>query len=74
MKNFKNISDVWVRFRAQDAGAVTIDFVVITAAIIGLTIAVLGAVGAGSVDLASDVGSTLSKFELWGIGGGPPIQ
>ncbi len=40
------------RFFADDAGAVTVDFVVITAAIVGLTIAVTASIASGADDLA----------------------
>ncbi|OWU71263.1 pilus assembly protein [Roseovarius sp. 22II1-1F6A] len=49
-------------FRNDEDGAVTVDWVVLTAAIVGLGIAVLTTVGGGinelSGDIASDVSST----------------
>ncbi len=51
-------------FRADDDGAVTVDWVVLTAAIVGLGIAVLLAVRGGTVDVANDIGSTLSSAEI----------
>jgi hypothetical protein len=39
---------------------VTVDWVVLTAAIVGLGIAVILAVRTGTVDMAGDIGSTLS--------------
>lgn len=39
-------------FRAEEAGAVTVDCVVLTAAIVGLGIAVAAAVASGTTDLA----------------------
>lgn len=47
-------------FRADEDGAVTVDWVVLTAAIVGLGIAVILAVRTGTVDMASDIGTTLS--------------
>ncbi len=48
-------------FRNDEDGAVTVDWVVLTAAIVGLGIAVLTTVGKGTVDrsttLATDIGS-----------------
>ena len=51
-------------FRADEDGAVTVDWVVLTAAIVGLGIAVLLAVRGGTVDMATDIGSTLSGADL----------
>ena len=51
-------------FRADEDGAVTVDWVVLTAAIVGLGIAVLLAVRGGTVDMASDIGSTLSSADI----------
>jgi Flp pilus assembly pilin Flp len=47
-------------FRAEEDGAVTVDWVVLTAAIVGLGIAVILAVRTGTVNMASDIGTTLS--------------
>lgn len=46
-------------FRADEDGAVTVDWVVLTAAIVGLGIAVLGTVRGGATDLAGDIGTEL---------------
>ncbi len=51
-------------FRADEDGAVTVDWVVLTAAIVGLGIAVLLAVRGGTVDMATDIGSTLSGADV----------
>ncbi len=51
-------------FRADEDGAVTVDWVVLTAAIVGLGIAVILAVRGGTMDMASDIGSTLSSAEI----------
>ena len=48
-------------FRADEDGAVTVDWVVLTAAIVGLGIAVLAAVKTGTVDMASDIGNGLQN-------------
>ena len=47
-------------FLKDESGAVTVDWVVLTAAIVGLGIAVLSTVGAGTTDLADKVSSHLS--------------
>ena len=51
-------------FRADEDGAVTVDWVVLTAAIVGLGIAVLLAVRGGTVDMATDIGNTLSSADV----------
>ncbi|MGR3436716.1 MAG: hypothetical protein ACU0CO_17810 [Shimia sp.] len=48
-------------FRADEAGAVTVDWVVLTAAIVGLGIAVLTTVSGGVQDLAGDINTQLEK-------------
>lgn len=48
-------------FRTEEDGAVTVDWVVLTAAIVGLGIAVILAVRSGTVNMASDIGTTLSN-------------
>lgn len=47
-------------FRADEDGAVTVDWVVLTAAIVGLGIAVLVSVSAGVNDLGTKISSELS--------------
>lgn len=47
------------RFRKDESGAVTVDWVVLTAAIVGLGIAVVVAVAPGLQDLASEISDTL---------------
>ena len=47
-------------FQRDEDGAVTVDWVVMTAAIVGLGIAVLTTVGGATDDYADDIGSYLS--------------
>ena len=47
-KLFKN-------FLADDSGAVTVDWVVLTAAIVGLGVAVMASVSAGTEEMSGDV-------------------
>ncbi len=47
-------------FRKDEDGAVTVDWVVLTAAIVGLGIATLAAVSNGVDDLSGDIESTLT--------------
>ncbi|MDF0596644.1 hypothetical protein [Psychromarinibacter halotolerans] len=49
------------RFRAEEDGAVTVDWVVLTAAIVGLGIAVLTTVGGATDDYGQTIGSHLSS-------------
>ncbi|MBT8410347.1 MAG: hypothetical protein KJP02_00945 [Octadecabacter sp.] len=48
------------RFRADEEGAVTVDWVVLTAAIVGLGIAVLTVIGEGTMTLSAKISSQLS--------------
>ncbi len=54
MKTFKN----------DEAGAVTVDWVVLTAAIVGLGIAVLATVSDGVENLSGDIDSQLSEQDI----------
>jgi Flp pilus assembly pilin Flp len=47
-------------FRNDEDGAVTVDWVVLTAAIVGLGIAVLSSVGTGTTALGNKISSNLS--------------
>ena len=48
-------------FRKDDSGAVTVDWVVLTAAIVGLGIAVLSSVSGGTKELGNKISSQLSN-------------
>ena len=55
------------QFRRDDeSGAVTVDWVVLTAAIVGLGIAVIYAVGPGVMGLASDISEGVSDSPVSG--------
>lgn len=45
-------------------GAVTVDWVVLTAAIVTLGVAVMLSVGGGTTDLADTVGNTVADYEI----------
>ena len=47
-------------FRADEDGAVTVDWVVLTAAIVGLGIAVITVIGDGTMALGEKISSQLS--------------
>ena len=51
-------------FLKDESGAVTVDWVVLTAAIVGLGIAVLTSVGGGTVTLADKVSSHMASKDV----------
>ena len=56
-------------FRADEDGAVTVDWVVLTAAIVGLGIAVVASIRGGTGNMASDVGTSLSAGTVANLSG-----
>ncbi|MDO6456371.1 Flp family type IVb pilin [Celeribacter halophilus] len=50
-------------FARDEDGAVTVDWVVLTAAIVGLGIAVMSAVGGGVTDLGSKIKTDLATMD-----------
>ena len=54
------LQNLFNRFKSDEDGAVTVDWVVLTAAIVGLGIAVLTTVGGATADYADTIGSHLS--------------
>ncbi|PHQ84158.1 MAG: hypothetical protein COB65_06235 [Thalassobium sp.] len=52
------------QFHTQDDGAITVDWVVLTAAIIGLALAIIATIGAGAVDHSNSVGNRLTSQEI----------
>lgn len=57
-------------FRKDENGAVTVDWVVLTAAIVGLGIAVLTSVGGGTTSLANKVSSHMASQDVTTTYGG----
>ncbi|WP_425092712.1 Flp family type IVb pilin [Tropicimonas sp. S265A] len=51
-------------FRNDEDGAVTVDWVVLTAAIVGLGIAVYGVVSGGINDLSTDIDTQLKTDQI----------
>ncbi len=51
-------------FRKDEDGAVTVDWVVLTAAIVGLGIATLAAVSGGVKDLSGDISTQLATSQI----------
>lgn len=50
----------FARFWADTEGAVTVDWVVLTAAIVGLAVAILVVVGAGTKEISQDVAQCIT--------------
>ena len=57
-------------FRNDEAGAVTVDWVVLTAAIVGLGLAVIASVRTGANSLATNISSSLSGASVGTLGNG----
>ena len=55
-------------FFADESGAVTVDWVVLTAAIVGLGLAVIASVRTGVGSLASDISTSLSGASVATLG------
>ncbi|MDO7560500.1 MAG: hypothetical protein MUR36_07145 [Paracoccaceae bacterium] len=51
-------------FRSDEDGAVTVDWVVLTAAIVLLGAAIAATVRTGAADLAGDIQTSLTDFEV----------
>ena len=49
------------KFRSNESGAVTVDWVVLTAAIVGLGIAVMAVVGGGIMSVSDDIQSEITS-------------
>jgi len=52
------------RFLNKEDGAVTVDWVVLTAAVVGLGVAVLSTVSGGATDLAGDINTTVGDMAV----------
>ena len=64
MTLFSNIK----AFAANESGAVTVDWVVLTAAIVGLGLAVISSVRTGVGNLATDISTSLSGATVATLG------
>lgn len=64
MKLFANIKT----FAADESGAVTVDWVVLTAAIVGLGIAVVASVRTGTTSVAGQIETSLSAATIPTLG------
>ncbi len=59
-----NLIKLAKKFHAEEDGAVTVDWVVLTAAIVGLGIAVLTSVSGGTTSLADKISSNLATMTI----------
>tara|TARA_R110000764_G_scaffold76528_8_gene153774 strand:+ start:425 stop:616 length:192 start_codon:yes stop_codon:yes gene_type:complete len=55
------LTNFFKNFRANEAGAVTVDWVVLTAAVVGLAVAAYGSIQSGASDLTADTNTFLGK-------------
>ena len=63
-----NLKSLINSFAKDEAGAVTVDWVVLTAAIVGLGLAVIASVRTGTSDLATDIQTSLSGASVATLG------
>lgn len=52
------------KFMRDEDGAITVDWVVLTAAIIGLSLAVIAAIASGAMDQSNSIGNYLSVSNI----------
>lgn len=52
------------RFMAEEEGAVTVDWVVLTSAIVGLAVALMATIGEGALDKSTGVGAFLGSQSI----------
>ena len=55
------LSNIFKHFKQDESGAVTVDWVVLTAAIVGLGMVVMATVGGGITNLSSGIASNLNS-------------
>ncbi len=53
------------RFTEDTSGAVTVDWVVLTAAVVGLGLAAASSISGGATDMSENLGSHLSAAEIF---------
>lgn len=51
-------------FRREDDGAITVDWVVLTAAIVGLTIGLIASIASGALDKSSGLGQRIDTMDI----------
>ena len=57
--------EMFKQFAKDEDGAVTVDWVVLTSAIVGLGIAVMVAIGNATSDLADKISADISSRSVW---------
>jgi hypothetical protein len=60
-------------FAADEAGAVTVDWVVLTAALVGLGLAVMTVIRTGATNLADEAGDLMCNITIPVAGGAPTV-
>ena len=60
MKQMLHIKSRLARFAADDSGAITVDWVVLTAAVVGMVSAIFVTLGNDTADYSEKVGSAMS--------------
>ncbi|MBT0955974.1 hypothetical protein IV417_01125 [Alphaproteobacteria bacterium KMM 3653] len=58
------MSKILKTFLSNEDGAVTVDWVVLTAAIVGLAVGVIALISAGALDYSTSVGNELSGMTI----------
>jgi len=53
------------RFTEDTSGAITVDWVVLTAAVVGLGLAAASSIAGGATDMSENLGSHLSSAEIF---------
>ena len=56
--------DAITKFLQSERGAVTVDWVVLTAAVLGISAGVIGSITGGALDQSSGLGVYLNEFEF----------
>lgn len=57
------IKSMFAEFQSDERGAITVDFVVLTAAIVTLGLVVMTTIGRGTEDLANDIENTMNNMD-----------
>jgi Flp pilus assembly pilin Flp len=60
----KSAIRAWRRFVDDESGAVTVDWVVLTGTIVGLTIAVIATLGGAFAPNAQNIGTELEEYTI----------
>jgi Flp pilus assembly pilin Flp len=59
------MTQFWKRFTEDTSGAVTVDWVVLTAAVVGLGLGAASSIAGGATDMSDNLGSHLSSAEIF---------